>query len=99
MLNAGLAAMQPKDFATAKSFHDAMEHYLKSYGADVVREYEVLDRGDGRRGRIDLVVTWPLRFAVELDDRNPRQKSLYKLRAFNGEGFVVLRHYKRIVRA
>ncbi len=67
-------------------------------GCSIVKEYFVADRGDGRRGYIDLVVFQPFRAAIELDNVKPRKKSILKVRSFSGERFVVLRRSKRIMR-
>ena len=72
--------------ASARDFHAAAETALRSAGFSVERE--VLLRLQGRRSFIDLVLDgW---FAVELDRRTPRLKSLAKVRAF-GAGLVYCR--------
>lgn len=93
-----LLQLTTDDCKTAKSFHDAMEHQLRQHCQTVIREFEVPNRGDGRRGFIDLVVLEPFRTAIELDVLSPRKKSLFKLRSFSGERFVVLRRGLKIVR-
>ncbi len=77
--------------STAEELHDAIEADLRAIGWTVVREWEVPDRGDGKPGRIDLVATAPARIAMELDNKSPRVKSLFKLRQFDGARVVVLR--------
>jgi len=77
--------------ASAKTFQQAVEDELRAKGWEVSREFCVKDRGDGVRGRIDLVVTRPVRIAIELDRARMRKKSLFKLAQFDGLRFVILR--------
>ncbi|MGB7283324.1 MAG: hypothetical protein WBE13_13760 [Candidatus Acidiferrum sp.] len=84
-------------FESARALHDEMELRLRNRGFTVVREYPVPDRGDGRRGQIDLVVLEPFRMALELDTVNPRSKSVIKLKTFSGERYVFLRASRRII--
>lgn len=90
--------IQPSDRKNARTFHDAFERHLKASCKTVIREYLVTDRGDGRNGYIDLVVLEPFRAAIELDSASPRKKSLFKLKGFEGEKFVVLRSSLKLVR-
>lgn len=77
--------------ASAETFQQAVEDELRAKGWEVFREFCVKDRGDGVRGRIDLVVTSPVRIAIELDRARIRNKSLFKLAQFDGLRFVILR--------
>lgn len=73
---------------SAGEFQDLAESVLRSAGYEVAREVRV-DLGDGRKSRIDLVLDgW---FALELDRRTPRKRSLLKVRRF-GAGMVYCRH-------
>jgi hypothetical protein len=85
-------------FAGAKVFHAEIESRLRKVGCSVIKEYRVKDRGDGREGYIDLVVHAPFRAAIELDNVRPRIKSVFKLRSFSGERFVILRRSKKVLR-
>jgi len=78
--------------ASALEFHDSAIATLQAAGLDVHREYPVPERGDGREGRIDIVVTDGngTRCGIELDRISPRQKSLLKLGAVES-GICVLR--------
>ncbi len=78
--------------ASALEFHDSAIATLQAAGLDVHREYQVPERGDGREGRIDIVVTDGngTRCGIELDRNSPRQKSLLKLGAVES-GICVLR--------
>ena len=82
--------------ASAKTFQRAVEDALRAKGWEVSREFCVKDRGDGVRGRIDLVVTRPVRIAIELDRARMRKKSLFKLAQFDGLRFVILRQGSRV---
>lgn len=77
---------------SALEFHDSAIATLQAAGLDVHREHPVPERGDGREGRIDIVVTDGngTRCGIELDRISPRQKSLLKLGAVES-GICVLR--------
>lgn len=77
---------------SAKTFHDAVDFALVQRGWTVYREQEAPSHGLRRRGLIDLVTTAPLLVGIELDNRAPRQKSLLKLREFDGVKIIVLRN-------
>ena len=96
ILAAIVKELEPEHFASAIKFHNALEVRLKAQDLTVKREYPVQDRGDGRKGYIDLVVLEPSRAAIELDNVNPRRKSLMKLKTFDGERLVVLRRTRTI---
>jgi len=84
--------LEDLDCSNAAVFHDDVEAVLVSMGLDVVREFEVEDRGDGRKGRVDLVVMdqgQPL-IGIECDRAEPRNKSIRKLSEFR-HGIVALR--------
>ena len=85
----------PPPDADAAWLHDELERRLRELGWSVDREVPVADRGDGRAGAIDLVVTEPAPIAIELDRRSPRRKSIEKLAAFDGARVVVLREPPR----
>jgi hypothetical protein len=76
------------DRRTASAFHQAVEDGLRGLGWTVAREHRIDDRGDGRAGYLDLVVTAPLRLAIELDRLTPRVKSIEKLAAATSLGFL-----------
>jgi hypothetical protein len=77
---------------SAKSFHDAVDLSLVQRGWRVHREFRAPRRGDDHGGGlIDLVITSPIRMAIEIDNISPRQKSLFKLRDFVGLRVVILR--------
>jgi len=87
----------PRQRTSARIFQQAVEDELRAKGWEVFREVCVKDRGDGFRGRIDLVVTSPVRIAIELDRARVRKKSLFKLAQFDGLRFVILRQGSRVL--
>jgi hypothetical protein len=93
-LNAIVANVPVFYLCDPHSFHDAVQRSLKAHGWVVEREWNVCDRGDGRPGSIDLVVTSPYRIGIELDRGAPRDKSLLKLSRFEGLRVIVLRGRK-----
>jgi len=84
----------PYDFHGCENFHGALALGLaslgKKHGFETVFEYEVRDRGDGRRGFVDLVWIDPdgkPRAAIELDNSN-NKKSLRKLMTVPAEARI-----------
>lgn len=77
----------------AGQFQNCVQGLLERRGWRVEREVVVGDRGDGRRGKVDLVASQAgYRVGIELDNRSPRAKSVHKLRALScDERLVVLR--------
>ncbi len=79
-------------FSAADEMHDAVDRLLREHNCEVSREFEVSDRGDGRRGFVDLVAKYgDSLLAIELDRSSPRVKSVFKLRQIEAERVVVLR--------
>jgi hypothetical protein len=75
---------------SAAEFHDDAYYRLMGAGFRVEREYPVNDRGDGKAGRVDLVVRGPCGLiGIEIDRKTPRAKSRFKLRE-NFTWFCVL---------
>ncbi|HII3686449.1 hypothetical protein NMW45_07440 [Pasteurella multocida] len=65
---------------SAKQLHDKVEDILSANGFECKREFPVQDRGDGRSGRIDLVVSKSgVTIGLELDNETARGKSIFKL--------------------
>lgn len=76
---------------TSQVVHAAALAALRDAGFVVKPEVTVV-LPEGRNGRYDLVAEWGShRIAVEIDTRKPRQKSLDKLRAFDGGRIIALR--------
>ena len=67
--------------------------YLEKLGFTCQIEHYVKDRGDGKRGRIDIIAKKNGKtIAIEFDNKTPRKKSLYKLNHFDADfKFVLLR--------
>lgn len=80
------------DFDKAGELHDAVEAAIVDAGFDCQREYPVADRGDGRRGRVDLLVTGNdgEQCGIEIDRINVRDKSIAKLKQLS-DGFILVR--------
>jgi hypothetical protein len=83
----------------APAFHRAVFDYLMAHGWACVDEVAVADRGDGRVGRVDIVVNVvDGQMGIELDYKCPRQKSRFKVGRFPLGGFILLRATRGIVR-
>ncbi|ARD61586.1 replication protein [Kosakonia radicincitans DSM 16656] len=80
------------DFDKAGELHDAVEAVIVGAGFECQREYPVADRGDGRRGRVDLLVTSSdgEQCGIEIDRINVRDKSVIKLKQLS-DGFILVR--------
>ena len=64
------------------------------------KEVLVEDRGDGRKGRIDLIVNEAgySQIAIELDRKTPRKKSIFKLKKYNApRSWIIMRSPFRIL--
>ena len=85
--------LQAPDDATAT--HKLVSSTLINLGFDVTNEYPVTDRGDGRRGRIDVFAERNgCRIAIEIDQSTPRVKSVFKLKSIeNCFRLILLRNY------
>jgi uncharacterized phage protein (TIGR02220 family) len=87
-----LVASVPMDESrNAKSFHESIFQAIKAQGWVCQKEYWVKDRGDGKRGRIDIVVTTPLPIAIEIDRNTPRKKSVTKINGLPWCRVIILR--------
>lgn len=89
-----LSAVQAAD---AAAFHEGAGFALHAAGFSVQREVPIYC--DGRRGRIDLVLDgW---YAIELDRKTPRRKSIRKIKAWGkrGTGMVYCRDAAGFARA
>ena len=98
-----LNKLEGKDFEdlSAKDFQDVIDNILSKYGR-VWREVVVEDRGDGKRGRIDLVLLTDkdsLLLAFEIDRKTERKKSVFKLEQYPSQrSYVLLRSPFRMIR-
>ena len=76
----------------AGSAEDEIADLLRADGWEVARQVYVAERGDGRGGRVDLVVERDAAtVAIEIDRRTPRRKSVVKLRARSWGRVIALR--------
>lgn len=76
----------------ARSFEILLASKLEKHGK-VHTQVKVSDRGDGRRGKIDLVLeTEGQLIPIEIDRLSPRRKSVFKVQLFNEDSaFVITR--------
>ena len=89
-------AVPPEQRRSYREFSRAVQTGLEAEGWTVRREQPAPEHSwprllYDRTGRINLVVMHPVRVGIELDNFTPREKSLRKLREFNGVKVVVLR--------
>lgn len=72
-------------------FEDMVASELQALGYAIIRQHWVPNRGDGKRGKVDLVAEkGPVRAAIELDRRSPRQKSIFKVNQVKDATFRVV---------
>lgn len=79
--------------AKANDLRDRVAQILGRSGWCATTEVRVPDRGDGRPGRIDIVLARAgghPEVAIELDCKTPRAKSLFKVRNHPAPGKLVL---------
>lgn len=76
---------------SAESFHNDLMTFLREEGWTLTAEHQVEDRGDGRQGRVDILVTSPAVVGIELDRLSIREKSVFKLSQVEGYRVAVLR--------
>lgn len=92
-----LEAIDRNAIPDARSLHDAAEAAMRAAGFETHREFPVEDRGDGRRGFVDLFCTRDtdgVEVGIELDRASPRAKSIRKLGAVSGLRVIVLRELR-----
>lgn len=84
---------------TSKQFEDLVCAKLNKHGK-IEREISVPDRGDGKKGRIDIVFNYRgEKIPIELDRISPRSKSIFKIRSYNPHNcFVITRSPYKIKR-
>lgn len=79
----------------SEQFHCEVVRGMKTLGYEVKRNVTVGDRGDGARGRIDVIARRDAELiALELDHSRPRKKSLFKIKHYpNATGRIVVCRY------
>ena len=101
MLNKILIKFKDKDYedTEAKEFEVMIMKELLKKGMEVKRQVWVNNRYDGRRGRIDLVAYFEGKvIAIEIDRKNARQKSIFKLNQIDTPyRFVITRSPFKII--
>lgn len=83
-----LASLTVAECATADRFHAVIVARFQALGWSVTREVRVPNRGDGRAGYVDVVVSAPDRIALELDRNMPRDKSIEKVLTLADDGYA-----------
>lgn len=83
----------------ALDFEEKVVANLSKYG-HVMRQFKVPDRGDGRKGKIDIVFHYVGEFIpIEIDRKSPRKKSIFKVRWFNKyNAYVITRSPFRLIK-
>lgn len=94
----GIEEYEDLEQIDAASFEKQIAERLAKIG-EVQRQVRVENRGDGRAGRIDLVLmTDEEAVPIEIDRMTPRAKSIFKVRSFNPDSaFVITRSPFRVL--
>lgn len=84
-----------EDYETipSKEFEDLVYNSLLSFPflKKIERQVIVKNRGDGNRGKVDLVLhmdNGPI--PIEIDRKSPREKSIFKVTNFPGKHFAFI---------
>lgn len=89
------------DYGSIKSldFEDFIVKILEKFGK-VKRQIWVNNRGDGRRGRVDIVLDIDgENIGIEIDRMTPRKKSIFKLQQLGyNNNFVITRSPFNIIK-
>lgn len=83
-----LLSLTVDECATAERFHRALVRHFEALGWSVENEVRVPNRGDGRAGYVDCIVSAPHRIAFEFDRNMPRDKSIEKLLTLADDGYA-----------
>jgi hypothetical protein len=83
-----LLSLTVDECATAERFHGALVSRFQALGWSVESEVRVSNRGDGRAGYVDCVVSAPERIALEFDRNMPREKSIEKVLTLADDGYA-----------
>jgi hypothetical protein len=83
---------------SARDFQLYMKSLLSLFG-DIQLEVKVPNRGDGRTGKIDLLLkVKDKKIVFEFDRKTPRTKSIYKLQHFQAdERYIITRNPFNII--
>ena len=81
LIERAVQALEAVSPAPALEFERAAKAALQALGFTVKAQVTVPNRGDGRRGRVDLYIP-SLGLGIEIDRRSPRAKSRHKLSYF-----------------
>ncbi len=87
--------LKNKDYNTisAREFQYLIGFLLEKQGYSIRYEYPVLNRGDKKKGRIDIVAYKDNKsIGIEADFKSPRKKSIFKLENnYFDEKYIILR--------
>ncbi|MCX8967390.1 hypothetical protein EHW66_21215 [Erwinia psidii] len=93
-----LIAQLEEKFFTAdqmRKFEHVFVAKIKATGCSLQKNYTLAELSDGRKGRVDWLITAPTgeQCAIEVDNKSPRRRSVLKLSELpNGiSGFVLLK--------
>lgn len=88
----GISEGQDYGWMKSREFENLICSELKKHGK-IKRQVVVPNRGDGRRGRIDVVFKpYQFEYAIEIDRMQPRTKSIFKVVHYNDkQSFVITR--------
>ncbi|MDH6372796.1 hypothetical protein M2444_004625 [Paenibacillus sp. PastF-3] len=76
----------------AKETQTKITSFLKKKGWSCKNELFINDRGDGKKGRVDIVAHKDgITLAIEIDRLHPRKKSILKLQGINAYRILILR--------
>lgn len=94
----GLPKLEDFENIPARYFEKIVCAALQKFGK-VKTQVSVKDRGDGRKGKIDIVFVTPSEtVAIEIDRKFARAKSIFKVRSISpNAAFIILRSPYRII--
>jgi len=96
-----IGIQEGRDFGEmkAREFENLVSLELEKHGT-VKRQVIVPNRGDGRRGRIDLTFkAHQVEYPIEIDRKSARQKSIFKVKSFDqNRAFIILRSPYKIIK-
>jgi|TARA_R100001530_G_C4321023_1_gene155821 hypothetical protein len=96
-----LKPMIGKDYEDVKAlvFEDIIAHILNPFGT-LERQVKVPNRGDGRKGKIDLVLhTTEESIPIEIDRTTPRKKSIFKVsNYYSKNAYIIIKHPFNIIK-
>lgn len=97
-----LNILKGKDYRNTKSidFQNIICNLLKKK-RKISRQVWVEDRGDGKRGKIDIIFSYDIGkyVAIQIDNKSPRAKSIYKLKQYQADkSYILLRSPFKVIK-